>query len=208
MYRDDVAFARGLARGAAAARSEFDERYRPVVRAALEQARARWRPQTGVDPWLWVALCVDALHARRAFRGFRGEVPFGAWLFAMAMGWFQRRFELVLTPRAEARVLHAFPGASRSDEDIRARLRRAVHALCPLDRFYARLFFVEALPCDIIADRLGERAVVVETRRLRLLDRIARLAGVVTATPRWVNSQIDCRVSGPVNAFGACADEV
>lgn len=179
--QDDVAFARALAEGDAGAILTFEGRYRPVVRHALSCAVRRWQPEAPVEPEDQVQDFVGFLFmdGGRRLRTFEGRASFGAWVYTVALRYFQRQLARRAPDRRAEDVLARLPDRNDRDPEFAAaraqeaqRIRAAVHELPPSDQLYVRLFFVEGLNASEVARALGKGASAVRMQKMRILERL------------------------------------
>ncbi|MGK0362803.1 MAG: RNA polymerase sigma factor (sigma-70 family) [Bradymonadia bacterium] len=181
---DDVRFARALADGDGPAVIAFEGRYRRVVQHAFGTARRRWRPEVPVEADDYVQDFVGFLFSDggRRLRTFGGRSSFGAWLYTVALRYFQRALAKRVRDRRSDAVLTALPDRSQRSPETAAfaaveanRLRAAVQGLPEQDRLYIRLFFVEGLNASEVARTVGKQASAVRMRKMRILERLRRL---------------------------------
>lgn len=198
---DERLFARALADGDANALLFFESRYRGLIRHALAGAvaHAELEPLT---EGRWPASEVEALlrdfvrwlhhDDGQCLRAYKGRCAFGAWLYAVALRYFQGRLAREVRTAATDAATAApsltplFAGGAAETPrptDDGARLREAVRALHPLDRLYVRLFFVEGLDAEAVARTLGRRANAVHARKVRILEKLAALLDEPVTTP-------------------------
>lgn len=181
----EVDFARALARGEVEAVRAFETRHRPLVGHALGVALRRWRPESPVHPDDLAQDFVGFLFTDggRRLQSFQGRSPFTAWLYTVALRYFQRRLARVapdrradVEPEARAADDHDPERALLASEDA-ARVRAAVAELPPEDRLLLRLFYLEELNAAEVAAALGKGAGGVRMRKMRLLDRLRAVLG-------------------------------
>jgi RNA polymerase sigma-70 factor (ECF subfamily) len=183
----DLEFARALAGGEPEALLAFEHRYRSVVRHALGTALRRWRPEAAYDPEDLVQDFVGFLFldGGRRLRSYQGKASFGAWLYTVALRYFQRRMaRQVRDKRSPDVVLARLPDRDGRDPEFATiaareaeRVRAAVKSLPPQDRLFVRLFFVENLNAAEVARTLGKGPSAVRMRKMRLLERLRALLG-------------------------------
>jgi RNA polymerase sigma factor (sigma-70 family) len=180
----DLDFARRLAGCDPEALLAFENRYRPVVRHALGTATRRWRPEAACDPEDLVQDFVGFLFldGGRRLRSYQGKASFGAWLYTVALRYFQRRMARQSKDKRADVVLTRLPDRDGRDPEFAMiaardaeRVREAVRSLAPQDRLFVRLFFVEGLNAGEVARTLGKGASSVRMRKMRLLERLRTL---------------------------------
>lgn len=178
---DDLRFVRALAAGDGPTVLAFEGRYRRVIRHAFETALRRWRPEVPIEAEDFVQDFVGFLFSDggRRLRTFSGRSTFGAWLYTVALRFFQRALARRANDRRSDAVLTALPDHGRRSPEHNAlaaleadRLRAAVQRLPEQDRLYVRLFFVEGLNASEVARTLGKGASAVRMRKMRILERL------------------------------------
>lgn len=178
---DDLRFVRALASGDGPTVIAFERRYRRVVRHAFETAQRRWRPEVPIEAEDFVQDFVGFLFSDggRRLGTFSGRSSFGAWLYTVALRFFQRALARRAADRRSDAVLTALPEQGRRSPEHSAlvaleadRLREAVRQLPEQDRLYVRLFFVEGLNASEVARTLGKQASAVRMRKMRILERL------------------------------------
>lgn len=204
----ELAFAAALSRGEAWAVRVFETRYRSLVGHALGVALRRWRPEAPVCAEDYVQDFVGFLHldAGARLRSYQGRSPFGAWLYTVALRYFQRRFSRLAGDRRGALPLGHLPdpdarGAEHQLEAAQeaARLRAVVQSLGAEERLLVRLFFVEDLNAQEVARTLGKGASAVRMKKMRLLARLRGLLGLPPdlGAPEAETGPADARVGVP-----------
>lgn len=182
-------FVRALADGDGPTVIAFEQRYRRVIRHAFETALRRWRPEVPVEADDYVQDFVGFLFSDggRRLRTFSGRSTFGAWLYTVALRYFQRALARRKGDRRSDAVLTALPDRGQRSPEHAAlatleadRLRDAVGLLNEQDRLYVRLFFVEGLNASEVARTLGKRPSAVRMRKMRILE---RLRGMLDSQP-------------------------
>ena len=179
-HRDDLAHAHALANGDPAAVRVFERRHRPVVRHALGRALRKWRLEAPVEPDDLVQDFVGGFlfgDGGRKLRTYQGRASFSAWIYTVALRWFQRQ---LARQRLDRRFdgLPSVPDPQRSPEQVAmaaqeaATLRAKVATLSPEDQLYVRLFFVEGLNATEVARTLGKGRSAVRMRKMRILERL------------------------------------
>lgn len=205
---DDLAFARRLADGEAAAVLDFEARHRPVVRHALRCAIRRWQPEAPVEPEDQVQDFVGFLFSDGGdrLRSYRGQAAFGSWLYTVALRYFQRELaRRVRDRRTDVAVLTRLPDRGKRNPETLAvfaeeaeRVRAAVHELSPGDQLYVRLFFVEGHNASEVGRSLGKGTSAVRMRKMRILEklrlRLEGLAGTENRAETPPGSPIDSRL--------------
>lgn len=185
----DLAFAAALAAGEVAALRVFEARFRPLIGHALGVALRRWRPEAPVTAEDFVQDMVGFLFVDGGarLRTYQGRSPFGAWLYTVALRYFQRRLARMSGDRrSDAVVAHLPERDDRNPEHQLAaaeeaeRVRRVVAGLGAEDRLLIRLFFVEDQNAQEVARTLGKGASAVRMKKMRLLDRLGGLLGLST----------------------------
>jgi RNA polymerase sigma factor (sigma-70 family) len=183
----DLAYAAALAAGDREATRAFEARYRPLVGHALGVALRRWRPETPVVPEDLVQDFVGFLFidAGARLRTYQGRSPFSAWLYTVALRYFQRRLSrLVGDRRSEVVLAHLPEREDRNPEHLLAaeqdaeRVRTVVGALSADERLLVRLFYVEDLNAQEVARTLGKGASAIRMKKMRLLERLRGLLGL------------------------------
>ena len=181
IHRDDLAFARALAAGEPPVVLEFERRYRSTARHAVAKALRRWRPDTPVEPEDLVQDFVGFLFSDggRRLRTYQGRSSFNAWLYTVALRFFQRQLSRhARDQRVKCEVLALLPEQGDSPEfhaiatQRAARLRASVATLSETDQLYVRLFFVEGLNASEVARTLGKGTSAVRMRKMRILERL------------------------------------
>lgn len=170
----DRAFASDLAAGEPYAVLAFEARYRPLVDHAVATGRARWGGAASEHPPGQPFVAALFGDAGRRLRGYRGRVPFGAWLYLGALRFTRKRVRAAGPPPPASVV--PWPGGDDAFAAAAARaadgLRLAVHALPPAERLWARLFFVEGLPPAEAAPLLGRSVDEARSARDAVLARV------------------------------------
>jgi RNA polymerase sigma factor (sigma-70 family) len=183
----ELAYAAALARGEGWAVRVFEVRYRSLVGHALGVALRRWRPEAPVHAEDYVQDFVGFLHLDTGarLRSYQGRSPFGAWLYTVALRYFQRRLSrLAGDRRGEAAVVHLTDGEANGAEAQLAaaqeaeRLRTVVQGLSAEERLLVRLFYVEDLNAAEVARTLGKGPSAVRMKKMRLLARLRGLLGL------------------------------
>jgi RNA polymerase sigma factor (sigma-70 family) len=183
----ELAYAAALACGEAWAVRVFEVRHRSLVGHALGVALRRWRPEAPVLAEDYVQDFVGFLHldAGARLRSYQGRSPFGAWLYTVALRYFQRRLSRIARDRRGDAVLTSLTdGDARSAEAAlesaqeAARLRAVVQGLSAEERLLVRLFYVEDLNAQEVARTLGRGASAVRMKKMRLLSRLRGLLGL------------------------------
>ena len=183
---DDLRFAHELAAGDARAVLAFEGRYRSVVRHALGTALRRWRPESPVEPEDFVQDFVGFLFGDggRRLSSYAGRASFGAWLYTVALRYFQRALARNTRDRRGDldAVIRRLPDQQGRDPEFAVmaaqqaeRLRAAVRTLPPSDQLYVRLFFVEGLNAAEVARTLGKGGSGVRMRKMRILAQLKEL---------------------------------
>ena len=118
----------------------------------------------------------------RRLRTFSGKASFGAWLYTVALRYFQRALSKRARDRRSDAVLTALPDRNQRSPETAAfaaveadRLRDAVQGLPQQDQLYVRLFFVEGLNASEVARTVGKQASAVRMRKMRILERLRRI---------------------------------
>ncbi len=206
----ELRFVSDLARGDAAALRAFDVRCRPLIGHALGVALRRWRPESPVQPEDLTQDFVGFLFldGGRRLRSFEGRSPFPAWLYTVALRYFQRRLSRLAPDR---RAAGDCPELAASDEhdperaleaaQSAARVRAAVETLPPDDRLLVRLFFVEGLNAAEVAQTLGRGPSAVRMKKMRLLERLRSVLGLPSEAP--VDTAVDAGVDTAKIGAGA-----
>jgi len=183
----ELAYAAALACGEGWAVRVFEVSYRSLVGHALGVALRRWRPEAPVHAEDYVQDFIGYLHLDTGarLRSYQGRSPFGAWLYTVALRYFQRRLSrLAADRRGEAAVVHLTDGelvgaeaqlAAAQEAD---RLRLVVQGLSAEDRLLVRLFYVEDLNAAEVARTLGKGPSAVRMKKMRLLARLRGLLGL------------------------------
>ncbi len=139
-------------------------------------------------------------------RSYQGRSPFGAWLYTVALRYFQRRLARLVGDRRSEVVLAQLP--EREDrnpehqlaaEQEAERVRRMVVAgLSADERLLVRLFYVEDLNAQEVARTLGKGASAIRMKKMRLLERLRGLLGLPDAPDAERERDDDAKASGEV----------
>ena len=201
----DLAFAEALAAGDSEALRGFEARCRPLAGHALGVALRRWRPESPVAPEDLLQDFVGFLFVDGGarLRSYQGRSPFGAWLYTVALRYFQRRLARLSGDRRSEIVLAHLPeredcnpehqlAASQEAERVRA----VVNGLSADERLLVRLFYVEDLNAQEVARTLGKGASAIRMKKMRLLERLRGLLGLPETAGGALENEDDARASG------------
>lgn len=182
--------------GEEAARGRFFEKFRPLVRWAMDVTFRRYeRPLLEEDALdlvhdVFLMLFLDDARRLRQYDG-RNGATFATWLRVVATRYAIDRLR---RPQREVLVddLHALPddaragdGLSTTEEqgpegqalagDTASRLREVVAELRPRDRLFVQLHYVQGLPIDEVARLMGTARNAAYVRKMRLHRRLRGL---------------------------------
>ncbi len=203
----DLAFAAALAAGDAEALRGFEGRYRGLAGHALGVALRRWRPESPVSPEDLLQDFVGFLFVDGGarLRSYQGRSPFGAWLYTVALRYFQRRLaRLSGDRRGEVVLAHLPEREDRNPEHQVAaaqeaeRVRVVVAGLSADERLLVRLFYVEDLNAQEVARTLGKGPSAIRMKKMRLLERLRGLLGLPDAPDAERERDDDAKASGEV----------
>ena len=178
---EELEFARRLSDGEPVAVLRFEARYRRVVKHAFGRAWMKWRPDAPMEAEDYVQDFIGFLFddGGRRLRSFAGRASFGAWLYTVALRYFQRRLSRSARDKRSKTSVLEFPDRTNADPEVLAsaaleaeQLRTAVSRLPAEEQLLVRLFYVEGLNATEVARALGRGTSGVRMRKMRILQRL------------------------------------